>query len=842
MVEGVARGFAVERDFEQILWDAVRAKLKELGKADAEDVVFLHGQSGTGKSIALARLTLRIRKEMHLPVVVAQHRIPHHADIEAFCEESERLGAPATVLICCFNHSPQRYDGLAAALRSRGRRLLIVGACYRMETQDDGNRRFVAAPATVSERERSALAELPFEVRSASGGDDKSTDSSVFAMLYRRLPAAREGLAAGVSSEARAAEEFLRHHARSVPRTSTKLPSIARQLVELGIASSQSSLFDADEKLAALHLDEAGRLIDYVMVTGRLDCPIPVNLLFRVLNQEGGIPFSEMVHLFEDIDLFRWEKTEEGSDFLVSPRLQLEADLICRRRLSAGQEVGRLLELIGRVRLGSGNRFEPEGQAERTFLIDLLFKVDRDGPRGGSYREGWPLFADALKGLRQASDALDPDLILRECVFRRRAAAQLQHSDVAQAKQKRMAMLDEARAAVDRALDQVTDQRLFTSQRTKRRLFGERSAIYGYLAVECALDKADTAYWSDYLAARAAGEKAIGFGGDYHPIDIALWTAGDVLGARKDDLSIEQRGELLADLYAAIDTANDALQVSRRLEKVAGVPQNASFLEREIATAPVRVRYLGRLSKIAATMDNAKLEREALAELDRVAPEAATLLEARRRAEPFYEAEQPFGPQVCDAAGNAANYIAARTDSGVPLDDRCRRLLLRLRWAQATGERLLFEQRGRTPVRRDVVQELLSIVSDLNAQAELHARSNERFLEAVLYWLLGDMNQANRTWRSLSQETEYEDRARVIRWLLASGEEGKPREFRGRVERKGESDWRVRVEDLGTLVAIRAQDFPSEDLAHGRTIRGFGVAFNYIGPIADPLLRGVRRR
>ena len=721
LVEGVARGFAVERDFEQLLWDAVKNQLKRLGKADAEDVVFLHGQSGTGKSIALARLTLRIRKELRLPVVVAQHRIPHHADIEAFCEESERLGAPVTVLICSFNHSPQRYEGLASALRSRGRRLLIVGACYRVESHDEEGHRFVAAPSIVSESERSAIAELPFDALPTGGRKEGSTAENIFAMFYRRLPAAREGLAAGVSSEARATEDLLRQRARSVPRSSRKLSTIAQQLVELGIASLQRSLFDADKKLAALHSDEAGRLIDYVMAAGRLDCPVPVNLVFRAFDQEGGIPFSEIVHLFEDLDLFRWQKNEEGSDYLISPRLQLEADLICRRRLSDRQEVERLLELIGRVRLGSGSRFELEGRSEKSFLIDLLFKVDRDGPRGLAYRKGWALFADALKRLRQANDALDPDLVLRECVFRRRAAAELQHSGIEGAKQKRIAMLDEARDAVDRALDQVADHHLSVSQRAKRRLFGERSAIYGFLAVECALDKSGAAYWSDYLAARAAGEKAIGLGGDYHPIDIALWTAGDVLKARKEELSVEQRGELLADLYATIDVADDALQVSRQSEKVSGDAHDATFLAEGTAAVHQRSRYLSRRSQVAGIMGNADLEREALAELERVAPEAATFLEARRRAEPFYGAEHPLSSHVCDAVGDAADYITARAEAGVPLDDRCRRLLLRLRWAHATGERLLFAQRGRTPVGRDAVQELRRVVGDLNAQAELHA-------------------------------------------------------------------------------------------------------------------------
>ena len=76
---------------------------------------------------------------------------------------------------------------------------------------------------------------------------------------------------------------------------------------------------------------------------------------------------------------------------------------------------------------------------------------------------------------------------------------------------------------------------------------------------------------------------------------------------------------------------------------------------------------------------------------------------------------------------------------------------------------------------------------------------------------------------------------------MATDESGAPRQFRGRVERRGEEDWWIRVEGIAWQVKMLARDFPNEALAHGRELRGFGIAFNYIGPIADPLARPVRR-
>ena len=840
LVEGVLRGFAVEREFEQTLWKTVKNKLSRLGQADSDDVVILHGQSGTGKSIALARLTQKIRRELRLPVVVATNRIPNYADIEAFCLESERLAA-AAIFICDSSQAPQRYDDLASALRSRGRRLLIIGTCYRMETHTHGTR-LVEASARVSEAEMSAFEELlsKFGHKLLPHHTPLTTDS-IFAMLYRRLPSSRERLAAGVSLETRATEDLWRDRAGHVPQPSTELPAIATQLIELGIASPTTQVFREDEKLAALGLDSAGQLINYIMVAGRLNCPVPANVVFRALGQTNGLRLDQIIYLLTDLDLFRWDEDGEGADFLIAPRIQLEAELVCTRRLSPEQEIERLIDLIGYVRLGV------DRSAERSFLLDLLFKIDRNGPRKEAYSSGYLRFADALKQLRERNRISDPDLVLRECVFRRRAVFQPNDRDANRTDDERLTILDEARDTVEKALHQIDDEKIPVSRKTKQSLIAERSAIYGYLAVERARSSTGEDFWSDYLAARAASEQAIGLGRDYHPIDIALWTARDVLRSKKDELSEVQCAELLADLYATIDAADDVFKVSGRRARSDSV-QNAEvpgdlYEDRnpdEVVSIDQKARYLERRNHVAYVMDDAKLSDETLAELERIAPAAATFLIAKRQAEPVAISDPPFDDKIRGIAAEAANYISTRVDSGITLDDRCQRLLLRLRWVQATGERLMFNQRGRTPVDTAQTFELRELVNALNEQAGADARNRERFLEAVLCWCLKDTNRAIEIWQSLSRDTEYEDRSRVVRWLVDTDENGSPCQFRGRVEKRGENDW-VRVEGIERPIRVLARDFPNEYLAHGRELRNFGIAFNYIGPIADPLSRPVRR-
>jgi hypothetical protein len=816
LVEGVARGFAIKRDFEADLWKTFGAVLR---RPQSDRVIIVHGQSGTGKSVAVARLTVEIRRQLKLPVVVATNRIPNYADIEAFCSEAERAGAPITVLICDASQTPHRYWDLASALQSMGRRLVVVGTSYRIDERlRDGLSQFVEAPAQISGAESSALAEVVLRFGHAGSLAASPTEgSSILAMLYRTISAGRERITAGVSGEARAVESVVRDRARRAPAPPGR-SALADQLIAAGIADPSLALFKDDERLATLGQDAAGQLIDYVMAAGRLNCPVPLNLVMRALGQSAHpINLDQIAHLFADLDLFRWRATDaEGSDLLISPRLQLEAELICRRRLGDRmREIERLIELIRCVRPTGVDR-----TAERYFLLDLLQKLDREGPRGNEYRSGYLAFADALQGLREKNGVVDAALMLRECVFRRQAVWSLDGRDPVEERteDERLAILNTARTTVEKALQLIDAGDLRASKRTKLNLTAERASIYGYLAVQRGRSDDNEAMWSDYLAAKTASARAVALSDDYHAIDIALWTSSDVLKGAK--LSDERRAEVLADLYAALDLADSSM-----------------------LTANQQVRYYERRARVAAVIKDRDLSIEALAKLESAAPAAATFLIATRQAEPIDTVEPPFDERTRELAGATADFLSARAAGGFGDDPRCQRLLVRLRWAHATGERILRGERGRTPARSDSILELLSTVCRLNERLGPAARNQERFLEAVLFWLAKDVSRAIEIWRSLSRDTEYEDRSRVIRRLLMTREDGLPIRFRGRVEGlKGTDDWLVRVEGLNATVPLHAHEFRNEDLAQGRELRDFGIAFNYVGPIADPLVRPVSRR
>ena len=167
-----------------------------------------------------------------------------------------------------------------------------------------------------------------------------------------------------------------------------------------------------------------------------------------------------------------------------------------------------------------------------------------------------------------------------------------------------------------------------------------------------------------------------------------------MLELKKGELSDVQCAEMLADLYATIDVANDVFRVNEQSASTPNTLHKDSDPDEGLVALDQKARYLERRSRVASVMGDAKLSDETLAELESVAPAAATFLIAKRRAE-YVDMNEP------------------------PFDD---------------------------------IFDLRDIVSGLNEQAGTDARNRERFLEAVLCWLLKDTNRAVEIWRSLSHD------------------------------------------------------------------------------------------
>ncbi len=804
LIEGVRRGFAIERTFEGELRKRTIKALAEVGQKS--EPVFIHGQSGAGKSIALARLAFRVRDERRYPVLLASRvsRLPAVDELDEFCLRAEDAGAEATLVICDANAPVSRYRDLVRGFRSRGRRVVVVGSAYRIidqATGETGKSYLLEVPAYLDDEEAEALARI-LQERTGSPFEAKRS-RYLLPAVYRMLPDVRPRIAAGLAREARVAEDGLRSRGTAQRKGRPKLPgALGNALLDAGLVDPKVLLDQRlDEFLGAMS-DSASKAIDYVMMPGKLDCPVPVALLMRAVG--GSESRVDIWTLFSGIDLFRWSANDED-DVFVHPRLQIEADLISARRLGTARAEAEVA--IKLLESANPNSYD---NCERRFVMDLVHKLGPDGPFGSRYAAYYLEIARALTEMRTKRGVTDPGLMLEEATLRRRVfrdSPPMPEVDPA-------AILEEARQVVDLALDQFGGSNSRGLRRACANLKVERAAIYGFRAVQQLKSGASAdEVWQFYEAARDSTRSAVYAAETYHAIDVSLWSPARLL--EEGAWPPERRAELIADIWDRLERV-DVGQLD---------PDQSEFFQT-------------RRVKVARTINDNALEQQALEALESMGSRAGVLLRARGVGGTLWG--QGSASDEERARAQSVVSFMAQHQTAVREDARCLRYLFRAKWIGATGTYLFGGERSPIPGSDDELHSLLELLDLLAGSEGALGDPRTEYLRAVLMWRLGQGNTAREIWRSLEQETSFSDPRRIVRHHLWTDSEGTPRVFHGRVtgDDRGKGRSRVRVEEIGLEIELLQRDFPLLELRRGGGIPGgFHIAFNYIGPVAEPLRR-----
>lgn len=809
-LEGVRRGFAIDREFESHLQSRLTQALQQHHREAG--ALILHGQSGTGKSIALARAALQVRVNNAAAVLFATERLPTPADVSAFLAQVDQLGA-TTLIVVDVPLAPARFDELLEAFRSRGHRVVILGVSYRIENLlTRGSDRFIEAPRVLSQVEQDQLARLA--ARYNVSGDLKTDAPYALARFYWQLPGSRRLLAHGLGKEARASQSSIARQGADTQIT-RNVTALGLALIQAGYKGETSIIEDA-----GLHdvegTSSGAKVIDYIMASARLYKSVPVNLVLRAILKDRvreGTAFGvDLIHrVFKDQDLFRWHYgDEDGEELLVGARLQLEAELICNSRLSGPvEEASRLIELISQsYRAGS------EGNEETKFVIDIVYALGPDGPFGERYKESYVEIARALTALRERNGVMSARLMLQEATLRRHFI----RTHELEAVDKEL-ILDEASRSVDLALALIGQsglRRLNASRKTQENLWVERAATYGYLATDAAQRNASAEeVWSSYRAAREAGQMASGRVDTYFPLDIALWMP---LGVLKNGMQLGEleRREIEADVQATLDLIDPAALPPDQEE-----------------------RFQKQRLNLGSVLADEPLSNEAFGELERLGSTAGYYLRARELAPAKPETGEMADKSQIAAAENARNYLWTHFER-VRSDARCLRLYLGCEWTVATGRWLFRGTRQPLPTSVETLRRLHLVVADLLALGEEQMQPRYRYLECVLRWLTGSEGEAVAGWRRLASDTEYVELGRVLNRHTIFSEQGEPRRFSGIVDRQiGANRWSVLVPSLRRHVDLVQSSNGSRTIAIGQAMSGFPISFNYIGPIVDSGAEGI---
>lgn len=800
VVTGVQRKFTFVRAFENPLHRRVDQALEQHHAASA---IILHGQSGVGKTIALARLAVRAKKQGHA-VLFVNRRVPQASDLSDFLDAVDAQQG-VTLLLVDTMSPVARYDDLLRGLRSVGHRVVVVGSSYRLGLEGKSPNRFIEARAMLDDAEQKELLSLAHRfVPSVVAAVKKEKDNQyVLAGFYRLLPHSRSRLSEGLGREVDSTRHALRKRAL---RIEPQAPgSIANALIQAGFPVKATQLLP-DPPQGSTDSPEA-RAIDLVMVSSRLHKPVPLSIVLRAVGaghgRNGAYSIDALLDLIRDQDLFRWSYAdEEQTDLLIAARLQIEARLICEARF--GNPLREALAICSLIE--AATRAGPERNDETSYVAELVHAAGPDGPEGERYKESYAVIARALTTLR-ATTTPSARLMLQESVLRRHFVRT--HNNIE--RPEKIALLNEAVSAVDDALERIEEggsSGLYASRQTKDNLWNERAATYGFFANDAAQNGINAGAWSAYKAAHDAAAIAKARRDSSFSLDVSLWMPTLILN-KENTLTLEQRLEIAADLRSSIDGVDEAALDDIQREK---------FLTRRMAAGEA--------------MGDEELSDDAFARLDSVRSTAGYFLRARHLAP---DGRSSTDPSADDLSGAQAcvDYLRVHYEK-ISQDERCLRLLLDMEWALRTRKWLMRGQRQPFPASRDFRDKLHTTIGDMALLDENKLATKYRYLRAVTTWLEGNEKTSRERWSELAADTQFVEPQRVAARHLLSDDNGTPLMHRGIIEQGlGGGRFQVRVDGWG-LIDLIGDYFPDTEIAVGRTLSNFAIAFNYRGPLADP--------
>ncbi len=838
---GYHKGLAFARHFEQLLYSEVKSQLELVSTKDLQrEPIILHGQTGTGKTIALGKLAYQVRKERRYPVLFIERKTqrPQNADIDTFCKWAEDEGAQACLVIWDGMEEVEQYYNLLQYLVGRGRKVVVVGSHYFIaqdQSRGDSRRRrknHIEAPATLAPDELEdldrflrrfnlSLNEQQGEQRLAGF---RPADDTFLVTLYRLLPPTRPRIITGLLSEVGRSEQKMRQFSKEEPLEPIFDSALAAAMYKVGLIDANPFGTSQREEFAGEEVDEFGKLIGLVMVPGSFGLKVPIELLIRVLDKYGVMNF---VNLLKRFDIFRWYEDSVGN-IAIGPRHPLEARLIMLSRLGGAHfEVQYVQKLLLHVRDKGNNATEIQ------FAIDLVRNMrpeERLGAgSGGSderarlsgrsttrYMQFYRDLAESLGKLREEHSLYNPRLMLQESTLLREAVKiqDMRGSPLANAWE----ILEKAEAIINLALEHLEKNR--RNEKLRGAILVELASIIG-TKIRHMLDYGGSRQEIQRLFEQVRDEVFIAQALDsenYYPIDVLAWVTSYIL----------EKGEL-----SAVERADVAAYILHIFER--SDIEDFSFDQLE--------RFYVRRDEIAHALGDISLSDESFEALQMMGSRAGYYLRAYRQAglKPQELVSEPINKAQQNQCRLAADYLEAHRHFIVG-DGRCLYLLLRLWWLSHTGKPIFYHERQTVPFTQQDWLYCYLLIQDLMNAGETYRNPPIKYLLGLAAFHTENIQEAFEIFRELEREADYlQGRRRIARSYLASEPDlhmitGKPQVFTGNVywveseRNRGE----LYVEQLQRTVRFLPLDFNRPDIRKYESIR-FHLAFSFLGPIADPI-------
>ena len=801
--EGYLRGFAFRRVFENSLYNLVTTEAN--CQQYCVDPILLYGPTATGKTIAMGGLSLQIAKEKSYPLLFIERRYfrPLYSDIDFFCTWAENAGASCVIILWDGMQEYSQYQQLLHYLSSRGRKkVVLVGTCYPDQcpktTKNKG--RFIEAPSLLNDNEKANFEVYIKSIDSVLSEFLKQkvrvVDRSFLATLYRLLPDTRNFLRKGVHAEIAVAEEHLQNLSKTFSNSTNDFGTLGSALIKAGIAPKDPVLSSNLHNIAGENHSDIQMIVDIVMVPGRFGLNIPIELLFRAIDK----PFSNsLITLLRLTDVFRWSEDAFGNIY-IGPRQPLEALLISQSRFgSAAAE----LSIVSRIIKCVNDKNTIAENPEIDFVIELLRSVGPNNEYSAYYGQHLPLVLDALKYLRQNRSINNPRMMLQEANLLREYTTKftnkLPHQVVKLA-------LDEADEILNLGLRFIADNR-FTGALQSMFLV-EKAAVIAARVKSHNTSAVELFEYKDQINEIFNQAWAVNPSNIYI-VDVLAWSSIALL--KRDELNSPTKADIAASASFALDIAEE---------------QGISDICSE--------QLLYRKMELGQAMEDRFITDAAFAELLKAGSTAGYYLRAKHLANSALLKTENIA-DIIDNAKLAFDFLEKHYKE-ISSDHRCLYLHFQLWWLLESGHRIFDEERVRVPFTVEKWARCIELIDTMFRIESLHNNATLMFLHAIANFHLMKYPDAFAAFRELEQIAIDIGRRRILKSYILSGPKGEPVKCTGQVKKLDIRTGRgsVYVEKLRREIAFFARDFNEPEIKVGASLPKFHIAFNFIGPIADP--------
>lgn len=772
------------REYENVAFNEIQRVLNS--DSLSKKPIVLYGQTGTGKSVALASLAYRIKRQKKYPVLFIDGKITdvHREDIEDFCSWCDDINVAVFWDASTHGNDVSKYIDLNDYLASKGKKAVIIGTSYTLgeDLRKLYNASYIEAPIEIVSKEEIGSFKQNYEKFANRKLDDVWTakfDNNFLVALYRLLPGTNYGIRKGILREIDIDTIEL-----------SELVTLEEKNTPMMLLLQKCNIpISSDDEQKSSNMISIGKIIKIVSMVGQYGIAVPFDVLFRMLC--GDVSYF-VGSLLEKIDFLHVE-TDVNGNINVFPRNSLEAQIVANSSLvKITERVEIIKEVVGNVT-----------EKELNFLVTLLKAV---GPNGtadcGDIKYYYKEIAEEVKRLRVDCGVYDASTILQEASYMREYFINSNDrvNDIKTLTDAQEVLLKELHALDGKKND-------FTVRNVYGQLLIELSSNIGAeLTYYCEVGSNSKKIIEIYHNLEFYLEQALIFSPDpYYPVDIWAWTTNVVL---RTEISDDEKTEMVSKLVSLFENV---------------IAENPEIKCRE--------DYNKRILLVNEFENKEKISDEAFERLLAMKSDSGIYLRARNMLQNV-DINQRITNNDRGKLIETIEYIESEEFQPIVLEStKCLFLLLKLYWLVSAKEPLFFTEKRVLPFDRETWEKIYLILTRIGELVE-EVSSQNKYLKGICEFHLGRENDCINHFEEIKNNYFFGSRRPILYYIASeSSGEGNAREFVGQLKKVEKEKGRAKfyIPALRKTLFYYNYEFVSRDLEENQEYDGIHIGFSFMG-------------